>query len=203
MSRSRFFSAAVVAAGVLALAACGSGTSSEPTTTAPATSAAALDDTTAWADGICTSLADVRTAVDGIGEGLQINPLDGSGALDDAKSQISTQVEAVGAAVADVRTAVADAPDDPEVQAAKAELEDSLDALQAAQEELATQAGAAASADSVTAFVSAAASALTAVQSAGSAISDVYTTATGGASEARGEVRAAFESAPACQALTA
>lgn len=202
MSRSRLFSAAVVTAGVLALAACGSGTSSEPTT-APATSAAALDDTTAWADGICTSLADVRTAVDGIGEGLQINPLDGSGALDDAKSQISTQVDAVRAAVDDVRAAVADAPDDPEVQAAKAELEDSLDALQAAQDDLATQAGAAASADSVTAFVAAAAGALTAVQSAGSAISDVYTTATGGASEARGEVRTAFESAPACQALNA
>jgi len=200
VSRSRFFSAAALTAGVLALAACGSGSSSEPTT-APATSAEALDDTTAWADGICTSLMDVRTAVDGIGEGLQINPLDGSGALDDAKSQISTQVDAVGTAVADVRAAVADAPDDPEVQAAKAELEDSLDALDAAREELATQAGAAASADSVTAFVAAAAGALTAVQSAGSAISDVYTTATGGASEARGEVRAAFESAPACQAL--
>lgn len=202
MSRSRSFSAVVVTAGVLALAACGSGTSSEPPT-APATSAESLDDTTAWADGICTSLAEVRTAVDGIGEGLQINPLDGSGALDDAKSQISTQVDAVGAAVADVRTAVADAPDDPEAQAAKAELEDALDALQVAQDELATQAGAAASADSVTAFVAAAAGALTAVQGAGSAISDVYTTATGGASTAGGEVRTAFQSAPACQALNA
>jgi signal transduction histidine kinase len=200
VSRSRSFSLAVVTAGVLALAACGSGTSSEPTT-APATSAEALDDTTAWADGICTSLVDVRTAVDGIGEGLQINPLDGSGALDDAKSQISTQVDAVRAAVADVRAAVADAPDDPEVQAAKAELVDALDALDAAQAELATQAEAAASADSVAAFVAAAAGAVTALQGAGSAISDVYSTATGGASEVRGEVRGAFESAPACQAL--
>lgn len=196
MSRFRRLLAPTLAAGaVLVLTACGTSTTDpEPTPTETDPQAS----TTAWADDVCTSLADVRAAVTGIGDGLSINPLDG-GSLDAAREQIRGQVDEVGTAVGDLRATVRNAPDEPGAQEARAALEEPLDDLDAAQQQVVTQARAAADAASVPEFLTAAGGALTSVRTAVSAVGEVFSVATSGASGVRAEVRADFEAAPACQ----
>ncbi len=184
----------------MALAACGS--SAAPTTpTAPAPSVADLDATAAWADGVCTSLTEVRTAIRGIGDDLEINPLEGAGAVDAARAQIAQQVDEVSSSLDGLRSAVAGAPDTAGARKAQAAIQASLDDLQTAQREAADQAAAAASADSPADFIAAAGGALVAVRAATAAVGDVYAAATGAASDSSAAVRAAFDEAPACEAF--
>lgn len=193
--------AALLVAAAAALAACTPAGPATPTT-APATSGdGTLTSTTAWAGTVCTAMTDVRTAVDGIGEGLAIDPLAGAGALEDARLQIANQIDAVGAAVGELRAAVAAAPNEPGAQAIAGSMDGALADLDAAQQDVVQQARAAADAASVPAFVQAAGGALVAVRSAGTAVGDLYSAATGSASGASEEVRAAFAQAPACQAF--
>lgn len=199
----RHLAVSLALSGALALTGCTPAGPTSPTTASPAaTGDATLASTTAWAGSVCTSLADVRSAVDGIGEGLSINPLAGAGALEDARAQIESQVGAVGAAVADLRAAVAAAPDEPGARAIRDAIEGSLDDLDAAQRAAAEQAQATAAAGSVPEFLAAAGGALVAVREAGSAVGDLYQVATGSGSGAGDEARAAFAQAPACQALS-
>lgn len=194
--------AAALVAAALTLSACTPAGPATPTT-APSTASGDVDltATTGWAGSVCTALTDVSSAVDGIGEGLTIDPLAGVEALDDARLQIGNQIDAVGAAVGDLRTAIAAAPDAPGDQAIRSALDGALGDLDAAQQDAVAQAQAAAGAGSVPEFLLAAGGALVAVRTAAGAVGDLYSAATGSASGASEEVRAAFAQAPACQAL--
>lgn len=201
-TRTRHLLAAAVLAG--ALAACSSPAPEQtPAPSSPSPTAGTSDDAAveAWADDVCTSLTAVRTATSSIGDDLQVNPLDGAAALDDARAQIQANIAEVGTAVADLRATIGDAPDVPAAQEAKEAFQGSLDEFEAAQAAVAQQAGAAASAENVADFLTAAGGALSAVSEAGAAVGDLYRSVTGEGSGVRAEVRAAFQAAPACQAL--
>jgi hypothetical protein len=200
VTRTRHLLVATAVAASLTLAACGSGSPGDgetPTGTQPA-GTASPGSLEAWAGLVCTSLTDVRTALGNVGDGLQVNPLEGSSALDEARTQIRSNLDEVGTQLDELRASIAAAPDIPAAQEAKAAFEASLDDLDAAQQEAADQAQAAASAETPAEFVAAAGGALTAVRSAGTAVGDLFGSATG---EGSAEVRAAFDAAPECEGL--
>jgi hypothetical protein len=198
VTRYRHLVVAAAAAACLTLAACGSGSSGDGATTSPPAGTASPGSLEAWAGLVCTSLADVRTALGDVGDGLQVNPLDGSSALDDARTQIRSNLDEVGVQLDELRATIAAAPDIPAAQEAKANFESSLDDLESAQQDASQKAGEAASAESPAEFVAAAGGALTAVRAAASAVGDMFGSVEG---EGSAEVRAAFDAAPECQGL--
>ncbi len=195
----RIAAVAVLAGAALALAGCGSGGSGSDATTSPSPTAS-TDATVAWADSVCTELTGVRTAIGAVGDGLAVNPLGGN-ALEEARQQITANLQDVQTAVDDLKAAIAAAPDGEGAQEVKSAFESAMSDLESAQQEASQQAQEAASAQSVQEFVSAAAGAVGSARTAASAVGELYSTATGQASAASAEVRAAFDSAPACQAL--
>ena len=143
----------------------------------------------------------MRAALDGIGDGLAINPLAGDSALDQAREQIGTQVEGVQSAIDDLRTQIRSAPDDPVSQEAQAALDGAMTEVDDNQQAAVEQAQAVADAGSLPEAVAAAAGALGAVEDAMGAVGELVGTATGAGSGASAEIRAAFAEAPVCQAL--
>ena len=191
--RHKIFAAA--AAFALGSAGCTSG--SGPTGTTPG-----LTGTTAWADGVCVEVVDLRTALGDVGDGLTLNPLEGSTSLEEARERIDAQVADVQVAIDDLRVQIRSAPDDPTSQEAEAALDDALAAIEDNQQTALERAQAALSAGSLPEAIAAAGGALGAVSGAMGAVGDLVRTATGEGSGASAEVRAAFADAPACQALT-
>jgi hypothetical protein len=198
VSRPRHAVLPLVAAAILALSGCGAG---EPAPSGP-TSAGGLEGPTAWADGVCAGIVELRTAFREIGDDLAINPLAGSGALDEARNRLDSQVAQAQVAVDDLRAEIASAPGDPVSQEARRALDGALDGLDEGQQAAFERARAAAGAETVADAVAAAGAALASVSEAGNAVGDLVATATGTASGASAEVRAVFTAAPTCQALS-
>jgi chromosome segregation ATPase len=204
-TRARRVAAAALVAGTFALAGCGSGSTSDGSSSGGSSAGGSsagtpTDATVAWADSVCSSLMDVKTAIGAVGDDLSVNPLSGN-ALEETRQQIAANLEDVQTAVDDLKAAIAAAPKGEGSQEVKSAFEAAMNDLESAQQTASEQAQAATSAQSVPEFVTAAAGALGAVQSAGSAVGQLYSTATDQTSAASAEVRAAFDSAPACQSL--
>jgi hypothetical protein len=179
-------------AAVLALSGCSAPGSSD-VETAPAT--------VAWAGQVCIGVADVRSAVNGIGNGLSINPLRGTEGLAETRGQIDGRIAEVQSSIDELRARIAAAPDDPAAQEARASLDAAVAAVETASSAASSSARAALDAESIPSAVSAAAGALGSVRDALSAVGDLIGTATGAASGTSAQVRAAFDRAPECQDL--
>lgn len=184
--------AGAVVAAVLSLAAC-----SEP----GGSDVEVAAETVAWAGDVCTEVADVRTAIGGIGDGLSINPLGGAEGLAEARAQVDSRVADVQRSIDELRARIDAAPDDAPAQEAKASLDTALTSVETATDRASTGAQEALDAGSIPDAISAAGGALGAVRDAVGAVGDLIGTATGTASGASAEVRAAFDRAPECQDL--
>lgn len=186
---------ALAAAAVAAVTAC------TPAGEPPGTDVDVAAETVTWADTVCGGVHGLRQSLDGVGEGLTVNPLDGAAGVDEARRLVEEQVGAVERAIDDVRAGVAAAPDEPAAQEARQALESALAEVDTSQQTALDQAVTAFDADSVPAAVAAAGTALNAVRRAVEGAGDLVANATGTASGASAQVREAFARAPACQDL--
>jgi hypothetical protein len=189
---------AVVAAG------CGGDDTGAPETTTPPAGEAATDsagDAVAWADSVCVAADDLRSSVDALGTSLQVDITGEGDALTQLRDQLVDQVQAVTddtTALAEALAAVPAGPDDPDLLAARDDLEGSREDLQVAVDELATSVQSlseSAGAADLVSGVAEVTTAFVAVQAGLSAFAeDVAQVADAGGQA----VRAAFEQAPAC-----
>lgn len=180
---------------VLALAACSSD-DADSAGDAPETSAGAV-----WAGGVCSAMTDLEASLQDLGQGLEVNV--GSGdAVDQLKTQVGEQVDAVEGDLEALASAVSDVPDDADadVTDAAADLDARRADLKTSLEDVQSAAAAVADADSASALATAISATTTAVKAASDAytayVSSLETAATTGADS----VQAAFDEAPECAA---
>jgi len=153
-----------------------------------------------WADSVCTSLGDLITDIDAIGEGLTVE-LGTGDALDQVKAQLRTDVDTAGASLDTLVAAIGDAPEtdgaDELQDVLEAERSDmasaTLDAREAAQVVLATTA--------VVDYLGAAGAALTATSVALAEARSYAADVTSSASAAGETVSDAFAGEESCDAL--
>ena len=153
-----------------------------------------------WADSVCTSLGDLITDIDAIGEGLTVE-LGTGDALDQVKAQLRTDVDTAGASLDTLVAAIGDAPEtdgaDELQDVLEAERSDmasaTLDAREAAQVVLATT--------TVVDYLGAAGAALTATSVALAEARSYAADVTSSASAAGETVSDAFAGEESCDAL--
>ncbi|WP_028047782.1 hypothetical protein [Cellulomonas sp. URHE0023] len=188
---------------LLTLAGCSSGEpdaepaptpSSTPTPTPTGLSASA------WADNVCGALGDLTTDIRSVADGLSVQ-LGGGDALDQLKSQLTTNAAKAGQSLEDLKTAVGDAPDTEEATALKESLQSSWSDMTSSTQDARQAAQDAADSANAAEFLGSAGTALSETSAALAAAEAYATTLLAAASGARGSVRSAFADAESCAAL--
>jgi hypothetical protein len=180
---------------VLALAACSSDDADSPGD-APEASAGAV-----WAGDVCSAMTDLEASLQDLGQGLDVS-LGSGDAVDQLKTQVGEQADAVEGDLEALASAVSDVPDDADadVTDAAADLDAQRADLKTSVEAVESAAAAVADADSAPALATAISAATTAVKTASddftAYVSSLETAATTGADS----VQAAFDDAPECAA---
>jgi hypothetical protein len=203
VSRSRP-AATVVLAAVLALAGCTVDVPEPANTGTPAATTGAgevPEDVRGWADAVCARGLEVREALNGIGEGFDLDALQGAEGLEQARALVESQITGMQGAVEDLRSEIAAAPEHPVAQEARAALEQPFATLDESQRAAVQEAEAALDATSIPEALAAAGSALTAVRSAGENTSELIEPLTGSGENVSPEVNAVFGQSPSCEAL--
>jgi len=133
MRNARVASLAAVLAGIAALTGCsgGSTTANSTSTAGAGTSSASPDPAVAWAGGVCSAADTLDASVKAIGGSLKIDLHSSSGAGDQVRTQLKTQIDAAETAAAGLATALTTVPAaaSPDVTAAASQLKTSRDAL--------------------------------------------------------------------------
>jgi hypothetical protein len=190
-----------LALGAAALSGCGSSTTAEST---PTPTPAPTPPSVVWAGAVCTDFARVKTSVGALGHNLTFKTSTDSSLIDQASRQLRIQVLAVADAADHLQTTLRDVPVDfvaandmvvaltgPSQQTTSAinEVTGHLDAVGSAPNVIAA-------AGEVGQAIAAAGSAFEAGKQLVSAIGD-------STSQAKGQLKEAFDAAPACQAAAA
>jgi hypothetical protein len=153
-----------------------------------------------WADSVCTSLGDLITDIDAIGDGLSVE-LGTGDALDQVKEQLRTDVETAGTSLDTLVAAIGDAP---QTEGAR-ELHDTLEAERAdvtsATQDAQSAAQVALGATTVVDYLGAAGAALTATSAALSEAKSYGVAVISSASAVGETVGDAFAGEESCDAL--
>lgn len=203
--RTRLAAAAAVLAAVALLSGCGSddATSSASASATPSPSPTPTPAPVIWAGEVCVARDGVSAAVGALGRNLSYDVSSDRSALEQIDRQLRIQVLAVGDSLNRLGTALQGVPVDFQaandfvVDATKAK-DSTTEALEATR----TNLDSLVNADSVVAGVAAAGAALVSAKAAFEAGSALVTVVSDGVSAKGGELQAAFDAAPQCQAGT-
>jgi predicted nucleic acid-binding Zn-ribbon protein len=179
---------------VLGLAAC----SSDDGASTPEASAGA-----SWAGGVCSAMTDLETSLKALGQGLDVSVGSGDD-VEQLKTQVGEQVDAVKADLDALASAASDVPADAssDVTAEASELQTQRADLEASVGDVEAAISAVADADSAPALATSVASATTAVRTANDDLVAYVSSLESAASSGADSVQAAFDQAPECAAYT-
>lgn len=191
-----------IAAGVLALAlaGCGSSSTADSSSTSPTPTPTPTPASVVWAGEVCQSMDRVKASVGALGRNLSYDVTSDRSALDQIQRQLTLQVLALGDAASALQASLTQVPVDftaanDMVATLTKSGQDTKDAAAQVQQHL----SAAASGGDVITIVAEVGQAIVAAKAAYEA-GQAFVSAIGSAtSTAQGELKDAFDAAPACQ----
>ena len=170
-----------------------SASSSGPQSAAPTANAAE------WAESVCGAAGGVRSSLDAIGSDVTFNPAADEGAREQVKSTLNAQVAAARTSIAALGTTIQAIPVDADgAEELKETLTSSRQDLDEAIQVVSAGVAATTAATNAKDFVTGGAQTLQAAKTAKASAATFLTTAKAAATEAGGDLAAAFDSAPSC-----